>query len=96
MASNTFVDSEFKDDQVAVSEIVLKLTEEEDLALRCEMNPCSWIANALHNRARISIDNVTSQYVREALENGWAIPQSKIEILRIVYNKVQQSSNNNM
>ena len=90
----THTDTEFKVDQVITTEIILKLSEEEDIALRCELDPCQWISNALHNRARIAIDTVTTDYVRTALELGLTIPQSKLEILRLVYDAIQVSNSN--
>jgi|Laugresbdmm110sn_1035088.scaffolds.fasta_scaffold17532_2 hypothetical protein len=89
----TYTDTEFKVENEVATEITLKLTAEEDIALRCEMNPCQWISNALHNRARIAIDTITTDYVRDALENGWTIPQSKIEILNLAFDKIQGSKN---
>ena len=64
-------------------EINVKLTELEVLALECkQICPCDWVCNAIHNRARIAADDIISNYVSKALENGWEIPQTKLDIVK--------------
>jgi hypothetical protein len=68
---------------VPMSEIHVKLNEIETLALECsKICACDWVCNAIHNRARIATDDIISKYVTEALENGWDIPQSKLDIIK--------------
>ena len=75
-------DPDFTGD-VPMSEILVKLNEQEVLALECsKICACDWVCNAIHNRARIAIDEIIANYVTQALENGWDIPQNKLDILR--------------
>jgi len=68
-------------------DFIIKLNELEVEALKSIVCcPCEWTANAIHNRARIAIDDITGKYVAEALENGWNIPQTKLEIVK-AYNE---------
>lgn len=68
-------------------EMIIRLNELELEALKSIVDcPCKWTANAVHNRARIAIDEIVSKYVAKALENGWDIPQNKLDIVK-AYNE---------
>ena len=69
-------------------EIRITLSEEEHLAVRTEMLDCQeWAENAIRVRADIAAKNIVQKYVSKALENGWTIPSSRIEIIKDAYAK---------
>lgn len=50
------------------------LTEAEDLALQyVAADPQEWIDNAVHNRARVAIDEICQSYTNYKLENNQPI-----------------------
>ena len=52
----------------------ITLTEAEDLALQyVAADPQDWIDNAVHNRARIAIDEICQLYTNYKLENDQPI-----------------------
>jgi hypothetical protein len=81
-------DPDFTGD-IPASEIHVKLNELESLALDCDkICACAWVCNAIHNRARIAVDEIISKYIAQALENGWDIPQNKLDIVKKVHQKM--------
>ena len=73
--------------------IQIQLSELEYLACMTCMADCDdWARNALHERARIATDDVVQKYVAAALQNGWAIPNTKLDIVKAAYEKGVVSS----
>jgi hypothetical protein len=65
----------------------VELTEAEEIAMQyvaADVN--AWIQNAVHNRARIAIDEIVQLSVTKSLENGQSIPGSKEEIVSLATN----------
>jgi hypothetical protein len=62
------------------------LTEAEELAMtHAAMDVNGWIQNAIHERARIAIDEVVRIAVNKFLENGRDIPGSKDAIVAAAF-----------
>lgn len=65
----------------------VELTEAEEIAMQyiaADVN--AWIQNAVHNRARIAMDEIVQLSVTKSLENGQPIPGSKEEIVSLASN----------
>lgn len=68
--------------------VQIHLSELEHLAcMTCMANCDEWARNALHERARIAVDEITQKYVAAALQNGWTIPNTKLDIVKAAYEK---------
>lgn len=62
------------------------LTETEKLAMQnIAYDVQDWIDNAVHERARLSINNIVKIAVEKYLELGQTIPGSKEEIVAAAY-----------
>lgn len=69
-------------------DIHITLTEEEFLSAKYVMADCQiWTENAIRERARIAGDEIVQLYVSNAIQNGWSIPSSKLEIIKDAYAK---------
>lgn len=63
-------------------EYKITLTEAEDKALRyVAVDPQEWIDNAVHNRCRIAIDEISSKEVQRRLDAGEIISGTKEDIV---------------
>lgn len=64
----------------------IELTETEDLAMQfIAADVDEWIQNAVHERARVAIDEIVKIAVDKFLEAGQSIPGSKDEIVAAAY-----------
>lgn len=64
----------------------IELTETENLAMQyATLNVDEWIQNAVHERARIAIDEIVKIAVEKFLEIGQSIPGSRDEIIAAAY-----------
>jgi len=62
------------------------LTEAEELAMtHAAMDVNGWIQNAIHERARIAIDEIVQLAVQKFLENNQSIPGSKDAIVAAAF-----------
>jgi hypothetical protein len=69
-------------------EIHITLTEEEHLAAKSEMINCQeWAENAIKVRCNTAGKNIVKKYIDAAMENGWTIPNTRIEIIKEAYAK---------
>jgi hypothetical protein len=76
------IDSLFSGTTIA-AEIKIYLSEEELLAAEEVMSsPQQWASNALHQRLIVAMNDIISNYVKDAYTNGWEIPQTKLELLK--------------
>lgn len=55
--------------------------------MTCMADCQEWTSNVLHERARIAVDDITQKYVTAALQNGWTIPNTKLEIVMAALEK---------
>lgn len=63
-------------------------TEAEDLAMQyVAASVDDWIQNAVHERARIAIDEIVQITVAKCLETNTQIPGSKDEMVLLAYQK---------
>lgn len=63
-------------------EYKITLTEAEDKALRhVALDPQEWIDNAVHNRCRIAIDEISSKEMQRRLDAGETISGTKEDIV---------------
>jgi len=70
------------------SSYTVELSQEEVLALSSEMASIQeWLSNIIHERARTTIESITSNYIKTALQEKWTIPQTQLEILQDAFNK---------
>jgi hypothetical protein len=61
-----------------MTQYTITLTQAEDIALQvAAVSPSEWIDNVVHERCRISIDNIVKICVDKCLENNIQIPGSK-------------------
>ena len=68
--------------------IQIQLSELELLAcMTCMVDCTEWARNAMHERARIAADEVIQKYATVALQNGWTIPNTKLDIVKAAYEK---------
>lgn len=66
----------------------VNLTEAENKALQyVAMDAQDWIDNAVHERCRIAMDEITKTCVEKCLENNIQIPSSKEEIVLLAFEK---------
>lgn len=64
----------------------INLTETEELAMKyIALDVNDWIQNAVHERARIAIEEIVQFAVQKFLETGQSIPGSKEEIVAAAY-----------
>lgn len=64
----------------------VEYTNTEDLAMRyAAASVDDWIQNAVHERARIAIDEIVAIAVQKFLEAGQSIPGSKDEIVAAAF-----------
>lgn len=64
----------------------IELTETEDLAMQyAALDVDDWIQNAVHERARIAIENIVSFAINKFLEAGQSIPGSREEIVAAAF-----------
>jgi hypothetical protein len=67
-------------------EIHITLTEEEHLAAKTEMISCQeWAENAIKVRCDTATKNIVRKYVDAAMENGWTVPSTRLEIIKEAY-----------
>lgn len=66
----------------------IELSELEYLAMQyvC-MDINEWVQNAVHDRARIAIEQVINDAIKEFLDRGESIPGSKEEIIQLAYDR---------
>lgn len=70
------------------SSYTVELSQEEVLALSSEMASIQeWLSNIIHERARITIESITSNYIKTALQEKWSIPQTQFGILQAAFEK---------
>jgi len=64
----------------------ISLTETEKAAMEyVAYNPQDWMDNAVHERARVAIDEIVKIAVDKFLEAGQTIPGSREEIVAAAY-----------
>jgi len=64
----------------------ITLTAAEDAALSyAAMSQDDWIQNAVHERARVAIDEIVQVTVAKCLETGTQIPGSKDEMVTLAF-----------
>lgn len=64
------------------------LSEAENDAFRYAAHDVqSWIDNAVHNRARIAMDEILDKCFRLCLEHGVQVPQTKEEIITLAFER---------
>ena len=64
----------------------IELTETENLAMQyIAFSVDAWIQNAVHERARVAIDEIVKISVEKFLEQGQSIPGSKQEIVAAAF-----------
>lgn len=69
-------------------DIHITLTEEEHLAAKTEMISCQeWTENAIKIRSDTAAKNIVRKYVDAAMENGWTVPNTRLEIIKEAYAK---------
>lgn len=62
----------------------IELSAAEDAALSCvTLSQKEWINNAVHERARIAIDDIVSVTVQKCLDTNTQIPGSKEEMVSL-------------
>ena len=67
-------------------EYTVTLTAAEDKALATiALSQQDWIDNAVHERARLAIEEIVGLVVQKCLESGVAIPGSKDEMVELAY-----------
>lgn len=65
---------------------VINYTETEDKAMQyAAASVDDWIQNAVHERARIAIDEIVQIAVQKFLDNGQTIPGSREEIVAAAF-----------
>jgi len=71
-----------------MSNYTITLTAAEDAALSyVALSQQEWIDNAVHERARISIDEIVVITVQKCLETNTPIPGSKEEMVSLAFEK---------
>ena len=69
-------------------EYKVTLTAAEDAALSAvALSQQDWIDNAVHERARIAIEEIVGLVVQKCLESGLAIPGSKDEMVTLAFSQ---------
>ncbi|CAB4140733.1 hypothetical protein UFOVP395_68 [uncultured Caudovirales phage] len=69
-----------------MAEYTIELTATEDLAMQyAALDVDDWIQNAVHERARIAIDEIVKIAVEKFLEAGQTIPGSKEAIVAAAF-----------
>lgn len=69
-----------------MAKYTVTLTSTEDLALsHVAASQQEWIDNAIHERARVAIDQIVAIAVQKYLEIGQSIPGSKDEIVQAAF-----------
>ena len=69
-----------------MSQYQITLTQAEDKALAfVALGQDDWIQNAVHERARIAIDEIVQLTVAKCLESNIQIPGSKDEMVELAY-----------
>jgi hypothetical protein len=69
-----------------MTQYTIVLTETEELAMQyIAADSDSWIQNAVHERARIAIDEIVQLAVQQYLQNNIPIPGTKEEIVAGAY-----------
>lgn len=64
----------------------ITLTSTEDAALSfVALSQDDWIQNAVHERARVAIEEIVQLTVAKCLETGTAIPGSKEEMVELAF-----------
>ena len=67
-------------------EYTVTLTAAEDKALAAvALSQQDWIDNAVHERARVAIEEIVGLVVQKCLESGVSIPGSKDEMVELAY-----------
>lgn len=66
----------------------VELSELEYLAMQyvC-MDINEWIQNSVHDRARMAIEQVINDAIKEFLDKGESMPGSKEEIIQLAYHR---------
>ena len=63
-------------------------TQTEDLAMQyAALSVDDWIQNAVHERARIAIEEIVSLTVQKCLESNVPIPGTKEEIVQLAFDQ---------
>ena len=69
-------------------EYTVTLTAAEDAALSAvALSQQDWIDNAVHERARIAIEEIVGLVVQKCLESNIAIPGSKDEMVTLAFSQ---------
>lgn len=64
----------------------VELTTAQNKALEhVAYSPTEWIANAVHERCRIAIEEIVQLTVQKCLDNNIQIPGSKDEMVELAY-----------
>jgi hypothetical protein len=68
----------------AAYEIRIVFSQEEYIASKLLMtNLHDWASSEIHSKLANIINDLCNQYVSLALENGWEVPSSKVDILKM-------------
>ena len=69
-------------------EYKVTLTAAEDAALSAvALSQQDWIDNAVHERARLAIEEIVALVVQKCLESGVSIPGSKDEMVTLAFSQ---------
>lgn len=64
----------------------ITLTESEKIAMEfIALDANDWIQNAVHERARVAIEEIIKIAIEKLLENNQSIPSSKDEIVLLAF-----------